>query len=51
MQFALILAGEFQMGSANRSLNERPVHTVRISKPFYPGIHEVTQGLWELVER
>jgi hypothetical protein len=35
MQFALVPAGEFQMGSANGSDNERPVHTVRISKPFY----------------
>jgi formylglycine-generating enzyme required for sulfatase activity len=44
MQFTLIPAGEFQMGSANESDDERPVHTVRISKSFYLGIHEVTQG-------
>jgi len=49
MQFTLILAGEFQMGSANGSDNERPVLTVRISKPFYLGIYEVTQGQWEAV--
>jgi formylglycine-generating enzyme required for sulfatase activity len=49
MQFILIPAGEFQMGSANGSADERPVHTVRISKPFYLGIHEVTQGQWETV--
>jgi formylglycine-generating enzyme required for sulfatase activity len=49
MQFALIPAGEFQMGSANGSDDERPVHTVRISKPFYLGSHEVTQGQWETV--
>jgi formylglycine-generating enzyme required for sulfatase activity len=49
MQFALIPAGEFQMGSANGSDDERPVHTVRISKPFYLGLHEVTQGQWETV--
>jgi formylglycine-generating enzyme required for sulfatase activity len=49
MQFALIPAGEFQMGSANGSDNERPVHTVRISKPFYLGIYEVTQDQWEAV--
>jgi hypothetical protein len=44
MQFALIPAGEFQMGSTNGPDAERPVHTVRISKSFYLGIHEVTQG-------
>jgi formylglycine-generating enzyme required for sulfatase activity len=49
MQFALIPAGEFQMGSANGSDDEHPVHTVRISKPFYLGIYEVTQGQWEAV--
>jgi formylglycine-generating enzyme required for sulfatase activity len=49
MQFAMIPAGEFQMGSANGSDDERPVHTVRISKPFYLGLHEVTQGQWETV--
>ena len=49
MQFALIPAGEFPMGSASGGDNERPVHTVRISKPFYLGIHEVTQGQWETV--
>jgi formylglycine-generating enzyme required for sulfatase activity len=49
MQFALIPAGEFQMGSISGYDNERPVHTVRISKPFYLGHHEVTQGQWEAV--
>jgi formylglycine-generating enzyme required for sulfatase activity len=49
MQFALIPAGEFQMGSANGANDERPVRTVRISKPFYLGIYEVTQGQWEAV--
>jgi formylglycine-generating enzyme required for sulfatase activity len=49
MQFALIPAGEFQMGSANGFDDERPMHTVRISKLFYLGIHEVTQGQWEAV--
>ena len=49
MQLVLVPAGEFQMGSANESDEERPVHTVRISKPFYLGLHEVTQGQWETV--
>jgi formylglycine-generating enzyme required for sulfatase activity len=49
MQFILIPAGEFQMGSTSGTDDELPVHTVRISKPFYLGIHEVTQGQWEAV--
>jgi formylglycine-generating enzyme required for sulfatase activity len=48
MQFALIPAGEFRMGSTLRA-DEIPMHTVHISKPFYLGIHEVTQGQWEAV--
>ena len=51
MQFALIPAGEFQMGSTDLKANALPVHTVRISKPFYLGIHEVTQGQWEAVRK
>jgi len=49
MQFALIPAGEFQMGSTSGDDDERPVRTIRISKPFYLGIYEVTQGQWEAV--
>jgi hypothetical protein len=49
MQFALIPAGEFQMGSTSGFDDERPVHKVRISKPFYLGVHEVTQSQWEAV--
>ena len=37
------------MGSTDGDDDERPVHTVRISKPFYLGVHEVTQGQWEAV--
>jgi formylglycine-generating enzyme required for sulfatase activity len=47
MQFALIPAGEFQMGSTSGADDERPVRPVRIGKSFYLGIHEVTQGQWE----
>jgi formylglycine-generating enzyme required for sulfatase activity len=45
---ALIPAGEFQMGS-NVGWGEQPVHTVRISKGFWLGKTEVTQGLWQAV--
>ena len=49
MTFVLIPAGEFRMGSTDGDDDERPVHTVRISQPFYLGIHAVTQGQWEAV--
>src|SRR5215831_1738343 len=49
MTFAFVPAGEFRMGSTDGRDNERPVHTVRISQPFYLGIHAVTQNQWEAV--
>ena len=30
-------------------MDERPVHCVRISEPFYMGKYEVTQAQWEAV--
>jgi len=59
MQFRLIPAGKFQMGSETETeklvtmfkginpnffANQLPQHAVRISKPFYMGSHEVTVG-------
>lgn len=49
MEFVLIRAGEFFMGSAHGSQSERPVHRVKISRPFYLSKYEVTQGQWESV--
>jgi formylglycine-generating enzyme required for sulfatase activity len=49
MKLVLIPAGEFQMGSLDGQDDERPVHRVRISKPFYLGRYEVTQAQWEAV--
>jgi formylglycine-generating enzyme required for sulfatase activity len=50
MEFVLIPAGEFDMGSpsneAGRFINEGPVHHVKISKAFYIGKYEVTQKQW-----
>jgi hypothetical protein len=46
MQLALIPAGEFLMGwppTRSSLLPEKPQHLVRITQPFYLGIHEVTQ--------
>jgi serine/threonine protein kinase/formylglycine-generating enzyme required for sulfatase activity len=45
MKLVLIPPGEFDMGSADSRLspNARPIHHVRITKPFYLGAYEVTQ--------
>jgi formylglycine-generating enzyme required for sulfatase activity len=50
MAFVLILAGEFLMGATDGGDDdERPLHTVRISRPFYLGTYAVTQVQWEAV--
>ena len=53
MQFKLIPAGEFMMGSPaddpDSSSNETPQHRVQITKPFYLGAYEVTQEQYEKV--
>ena len=50
-ELASIPAGTFQMGSNSSEAypNEKPVHTVQISKGFWMGKTEVTQGLWQAV--
>lgn len=48
MEFVLIPAGEFRMGSIQ---NNPPVHTVLLTKPFYIGKYEVTQEQWLAVMR
>jgi formylglycine-generating enzyme required for sulfatase activity len=49
MEFVLIPAGEFWMGSAESRGEkiERPRHRVIITQPFYLGKYEVTQQEWE----
>ena len=53
MEMALIPAGEFEMGAPDfergHSGDESPQHHVRITQPFYLGIHEVTQGEYQNV--
>jgi len=47
MKLALIPGGEFLMGSPASEVGRRDAesqHRVRITKPFYMGIHEVTVG-------
>jgi formylglycine-generating enzyme required for sulfatase activity len=50
METVLIRAGKFLMGSAQgRFDNEKPVHEVTISQPFYLGKYPVTQEQWQAV--
>ena len=53
MTLKLIRADEFFMGSPDddkeAEKDEKPSHRVRISKPFYLGVYEVTQGQYEAV--
>jgi formylglycine-generating enzyme required for sulfatase activity len=49
IDFVLIAAGEFLMGSESGDSDEKPVHRVRISKNFYLGKYEVTQAQWHAV--
>ncbi|MBM3297156.1 MAG: formylglycine-generating enzyme family protein [Candidatus Aminicenantes bacterium] len=47
MEFMLIPAGSFLMGSNTGEEDEKPVHRVTITKPFYMGKYEVTQEQWQ----
>ena len=63
MKLKLIPAGEFLMGTAESPellarefeseseyfANEHPQHRVRITKPYYLGLTEVSQGQWKRV--
>ena len=53
MEFVLIPAGEFNMGSPSgeedRDFNEGPLHTVNIEKAYYLGKYEVTWKQWREV--
>jgi formylglycine-generating enzyme required for sulfatase activity len=46
MEFALLPAGPFLMGSEKGEANEKPVHQVTIEKSFYLGMYQVTQEQW-----
>jgi formylglycine-generating enzyme required for sulfatase activity len=49
MELVPIQPGSFMMGDEKGDAEERPVHKVTISKPFYMGKYEVTQEQWEAV--
>src|SRR4029453_16432797 len=46
IELVLIPAGKFPRGPDYYGVDERPVHGVFISKPFYLGKYEVTQAQW-----
>ncbi|MBU4223534.1 MAG: formylglycine-generating enzyme family protein [Euryarchaeota archaeon] len=48
MKFTLIPEGEFMMGSEETD-DEKPVHKVTISKPFYLGVYPVTRREWKAI--
>ena len=48
MEMVLVKAGEFDMGSNDGEANEKPVHRVKISKPFYIGKYPVTLAEWKV---
>lgn len=47
MEFVLIPAGSFVMGSEHGDRDELPLHRVVISRPFYMARYELTQSQWE----
>ena len=49
MELVLIQPGSFMMGDDKGDAEEKPVHKVTISKPFYMGKFEVTQEQWQAV--
>jgi formylglycine-generating enzyme required for sulfatase activity len=49
LRLVLIPPGEFTMGDDNGAPDEKPAHPVRITRPFYLGIHQVTQAQYEAV--
>jgi len=49
LTFVLIPAGSFMMGDADGESCDKPVHQVRITKPFYLGKYEVTQEQWQAI--
>lgn len=49
VEFVLVPAGSFMMGTNNGDADERPAHQVAIGNSFYMGKYEVTQGQWQRV--
>jgi len=50
LELALVPAGQFVMGSPQGDLDERPLHRVRIEKPFWMATCEVTNRMYNLFD-
>ena len=48
IELKLLPAGAFTMGDARGAANERP-HRVTLTRPYYIGVHEVTNAQWKRV--
>ena len=46
IEYRLVPAGTFVMGYDEGNDNERPAHTVTISRPFYMSVHEISKELY-----
>lgn len=49
VELRLVPAGVFRMGAADGEEDEKPAHDVRLTKPFYLGVTEVTNAQWKRV--
>ncbi len=49
MKFVYIAPGSFRMGSNDGTKDEKPVHTVIISKAYWAGRYEVTQNEYQFI--
>jgi formylglycine-generating enzyme required for sulfatase activity len=49
IEFVLLPAGSFTMGSTKGEADEKPAHQVTINYSFYMGKYEVTQAQWQSV--
>ncbi len=49
MELVYVPSGQFMMGSDDGESDERPVHKVKITKGFFIGRYEVTQGQYRLI--
>ena len=51
MKLVRIAAGTFRMGSEDGEFDERPVHEVTLTQPFFMGATEVTNAQYEQFDR
>ena len=49
LEMVWVKSGTFKMGSDNGHDNEKPVHDVTLTKGYWIGKHQFTQGQWKAV--